>query len=79
VSSNTFKLQLGFASAKPMASNGLSFSLQISPGINGRIQASSNLVNWVTLTNFVGTNSTINFRDPAATNYNRRFYRASTP
>ena len=28
---------------------------------------------------FVGTNSTITFRDPAATNSTRRFYRAATP
>jgi hypothetical protein len=30
------------------------------------------------LTNFVGTNETLNFRDSAATDFNRRFYRAVT-
>jgi hypothetical protein len=79
VSSNTFQLQLGFAVSQPMASNGLNFSLQVSLGLNGRIEVSTNLVNWVTLTNFVGTNATIYFRDAAATNLNQRFYRAVTP
>jgi uncharacterized repeat protein (TIGR02543 family) len=77
-SSNTFKMQLSFASTEPMASNGLSFNLDLSAGINGTIQVSSNLVNWTVLTNFVGTNETLNFRDSAATDFNRRFYRAVT-
>jgi alpha-tubulin suppressor-like RCC1 family protein len=79
VSSNMFQLQLGFAVPQPMTSTGLNFNLQVSLGLNGRIETSTNLVNWVTLTNFVGTNSTLNFRDPAATNFNNRFYRAVTP
>ena len=29
-----------------------------------------------TLTNLVSTNVTVYFRDPAATNFNQRFYRA---
>jgi hypothetical protein len=33
----------------------------------------------VILTNFIGTNSTIYFRDPAATNFNDRYYRAVVP
>jgi hypothetical protein len=79
VSSNTFKLQLTFTNALPLKTNGLVFSLQLSTGLNGRIQVSTNLTSWVTLTNFVGTNSTLIFRDAAATNYNRRFYRAVVP
>ena len=79
VSSNAFKLQLAFTNALPMKTNGLVFSLQLSTGLNGHIQVSTNLTSWVTLTNFVGTNSTITFRDPAATNSSRRFYRAVVP
>jgi hypothetical protein len=79
VSSNAFKLQLAFTNAVPLKTNGLVFSLELSIGLNGRIQVSTNLKNWATLTNFVGTNSTITFRDPAATNSNRRFYRAVIP
>ncbi len=79
VSSNTFKLQLAFTNALPLKTNGLVFILQLSIGLNGHIQVSTNLTSWTTLTNFVGTNSTITFRDPAATNSNRRFYRATIP
>ena len=79
VSSNTFNLQLTFTNAQPMKTNGLTFSLQLSTGLNGHIQVSTNLVNWATLTNFVGSNSTITFRDPAATNSVQRFYRAVIP
>src|SRR5208282_3667260 len=74
VSSNAFKLQLAFTTAQPLATNGLNFALQISLGLNGHVQVSTDLEDWVTLTNFVGTNATLNFRDPAATNFNNRFY-----
>jgi len=79
VSSNTFKLQLGFTNGQiSLTTNGLGFNLQLSPGLNGRIEASTDPVNWVTLTNFVGSNTTLYFRDAAATNLNLRFYRAAT-
>jgi hypothetical protein len=51
----------------------------LSKGLNGHIQVSSNLINWTTLAAFTGTNTTLNFRDPAATNSSRRFYRAVIP
>ncbi len=79
VSSNTFELQLAFTNALPLKTNGLVFNLQLSRGLNGHIQVSTNLTTWTMLTNFVGTNSILNFRDPAATNFNRRFYRAVIP
>ncbi len=79
VSSNAFKLQLAFAMAQPLVTNGLNFNLQISPGLNGHIQVSTNLLDWATLTNFVGTNANINFLDTAATNFDQRFYRAVIP
>lgn len=79
VSSNTFALQLVFTNALPLKTNGLVFSLQLSTGLNGQIQVSTNLTSWATLTNFIGTNSTLNFRDAAATNSTRRFYRAVIP
>jgi uncharacterized repeat protein (TIGR03803 family) len=79
VSSNTFKLQLNFA-VQPLASNGLNYALQISPGLNGRVQVSTDLLDWLTLTNFVGgTNNAINLLDQEATNFNHRFYRAVVP
>jgi hypothetical protein len=79
VSSNAFELQLVFTTGQPLATNGLNFALQVSPGINGHIEVSTDLVDWLTLTNFIGTNPMINLRDPAATNFNQRFYRAVTP
>lgn len=79
VSSNSFALSLAFTTVQPLATNGLNFALQVSPGLNGHIQVSTNLINWVILTNFIGTNSTIYFRDPAATNFNDRYYRAVVP
>ena len=79
VSSNTFKLQLNFALSQPLTSTGLNFTLQLSSNLNGHIQVSTNLTSWATLTNFVGTNSMITFRDPAATNFKSRFYRATIP
>ena len=79
VSSNAFMLQLAFTTVQPLATNGLNFVLQVSTGLNGRIQVSTDLLDWVTLTNFVGTNATLDFLDPAATNFNNRFYRAVIP
>ena len=79
VSSNTFLLQLAFTNSLPNATNGMAFTLQLSKGLNGHIQVSSNLIDWSTLTNFVGTNSTLTIRDPSAANSPRRFYRAVTP
>jgi hypothetical protein len=79
LSNNTFKLQIGFTDTLPLKTNGLVFNLQLSTGLNGHILVSSNLTSWDPLTNFTGTNSTLNFRDPAATNFNRRFYRAVIP
>ena len=79
VSSNTFLLQLTFTNSLPMTTNGVGFTLQLSKGLNGHIQYSTNLTSWLTLTNFVGTNSTIVFHDSAATNSNSRFYRAIIP
>ena len=77
-SSNTFDLRLSIAPTNPLPSNGLGFKLELSRGINGTIQVSSNLVNWTVLTNFVGTNESLNFRDSAASNFQQRFYRAVT-
>jgi len=79
LSSNTFKLQLNFTMNHPVTSTGLNFTLLISSNLYGHIQVSTNLTSWATLTNFIGTNTTLNFRDPAATNSKSRFYRAVIP
>jgi hypothetical protein len=50
------------------------------PNQSFTVQASSNLVNWFTVTNLVfGTNGVFQFVDPVPTNCRTRFYRFSTP
>ena len=79
VSSNAFELQLLFTMAQPLTTHGLNLALQVSPNLSGHVEASTNLVGWMTLTNFVGTNSIIEFTDPEATNLTQRYYRAVIP
>jgi hypothetical protein len=50
------------------------------PNQSFTVQASSNLVNWFTVTNLVfGTNGVFQFVDPVPPNCQTRFYRFSTP
>jgi hypothetical protein len=79
ISSNTFKLQLSLGTTKPLLTNGLTFTLLLSSNLNGHIEYSTNLLSWISWTNFNGSNTAITFRDPAATNSPERFYRAVIP
>jgi hypothetical protein len=57
------------------------FALRIE-GVFGRgvtLRVSPDLSNWLTLTNFTGTNAAIYFEDRTVTNSTRRFYRAVLP
>lgn len=56
--------------------NGFQMAFYGMVGSNYVVQASSNLLNWQPFTNFIITGSPYNFSDAAATNFNRRFYRA---
>jgi hypothetical protein len=70
-------LSLGIGLPKAWTTNGLQLALCGPLGSNYLIQASTDLVNWQTLTNFTTlTISPLYFCDSAATNYNHRFYRA---
>ena len=71
--------KLGFGSAHPLTSSGLDLSLEGLPGFTYNVEAATNFTDWIPLTNFVSTNSMMYFRDAAATNFNRRFYRAVVP
>jgi sugar lactone lactonase YvrE len=42
---------------------------------NYTVQTSTNLINWQTFTNFIGSNLLFYFNDSAATNFKQRFYR----
>jgi hypothetical protein len=79
VSTNDFQMNLSVGSAQPLTGTGLDLYLQVTPGLNCRIESSTDLVFWTTLTNFVGTNVPMHFGDPAAPNYDRRFYRVVSP
>jgi hypothetical protein len=48
-------------------------------GLSYTVQASTNLVVWTPVTTLVNTNGTMTVVDPAATNFNYRFYRAVSP
>ncbi len=58
------------------ANGAFRFSLAAPPGLTYEITASTNLLQWLSLTNFIPTNSPFQFTDPAASNYPQRFYRA---
>ena len=62
-----------------LTANGLALTLQITGAASGVIQVSTNLTDWATVTNFAGTNTAINFCDPAVTNFTQRYYRAVAP
>jgi hypothetical protein len=64
-------MKLGINAGQPF--NAMLYAL---PGLSYEIDASTNLVNWLPLTNFISTNTPFYFNDPTATNYNQRFYRA---
>jgi hypothetical protein len=59
--------------------NGFSFTLKNSPGLDGHIQVSTDLISWDTITNFTSENSILIFTDPSATNFTQRYYRAVIP
>jgi hypothetical protein len=72
-------LRLNLNTPVAWSSNGLRLKLEAPLGFNYTIQVSSNLVNWQPFTNFVGSNSPLNFSDPTAKNFKQRFYRAVMP
>jgi hypothetical protein len=62
-----------------LASNQFLFTLTGEVGRNYQLQASSNLVSWLTLTNVMMTNVTVPFIDAEAAKFPRRFYRIVAP
>ncbi|NBV23942.1 MAG: hypothetical protein EBS05_18740 [Proteobacteria bacterium] len=65
---STFVLTSGFP---------LNIALEI--GQNYRIEGSTNLVDWLLITNFTSTASSLQFLDSAATNNSRTYYRVVRP
>ncbi len=67
---------LRFQSATLLPNGELQMSLSGSPGQVYNIQASTNLLDWATISMVTISNSPQVFVDPSATNFNTRFYRA---
>ncbi|HEV2319035.1 MAG TPA: Ig-like domain-containing protein, partial [Verrucomicrobiae bacterium] len=70
-------MQFGLVS-RPPGGHGFNINLALAPGISGRIEVSTNLIDWNVLTNFTETNGVVNIFDPDATTP-QRFYRAVVP
>ena len=65
-----------FTLCNRLANNTVALFLSGSSNTTCRIDASTNLVNWVTLATLPNTNGTVQFIDTAAPSFHRRFYRA---
>jgi hypothetical protein len=70
----TTKLTLGPVFG--LGSGGLEFGITGPTGQVWEIQGSTNLADWLSLTNFSSTNGTATFSDRSAGDFSRRFYRA---
>ena len=68
-------MSLGINSGKPWDSNGFNLNLISFPMVKYRLEASTDLVNWATITNLMNTNTSSLFNDPAALHLQQRFYR----
>ena len=69
---------LGFASPA-VSSNGANLLLYGFTGLSYRLQSSTNLVDWFTVTNLTSTNGLMPLLDSSATNDACRFYRVVIP
>jgi uncharacterized repeat protein (TIGR01451 family) len=68
--------KLGPGSAQSFGTTGFHGIIEGFSGMSYEIDASTNLVDWHPVRNFVTTNSVSAFWDPSATNYSIQFYRA---
>jgi hypothetical protein len=62
-----------------LASGGLEVTINGAPGQSYQIQASTNLLRWMTLASIVTTNGAAQFTDTSAAGLPCRFYRAVAP
>jgi len=64
-------------SAPSIRTNGtFGFSVAGTPGLTYQIDASTNLLNWLSVTSLISSNSPFQFTDQSATNSPVKFYRA---
>jgi hypothetical protein len=79
ISTNVAPIALQFGLMSPSQNgHGFNINLELTPGLSGRIEVSTNLIDWDVLTNFTETNGALNIVDPNAT-APQRFYRAVVP
>ena len=72
-------ISLSVGPGRQPGTNGMDLVLTGTAGLDYRIDASTDLINWTAITNFLSTNATMTVRDASATNSNLRFYRAVMP
>lgn len=72
----TLPLPSQFELLKVLPDKRVEMNLSVEPGISYRIEGSSNLFDWITLTNLTGTSGILNFIDDSSSNNPMRFYRA---
>jgi hypothetical protein len=65
-----------FTSASVSSGGSPLFSLALISNVVYRVEVSSNLKYWDTLTNVIGTDGVATIKDPQATNFTQRYYRA---
>ena len=70
---------LRFESAGLLPQNQVRLVVHGEPGSSVTIRRSSDLANWVLLTNLVNTTGTVQFTDTTASHTAQRFYRATSP
>jgi len=73
--SATFSVQPLLSGLTPTASGSMTFNFS-SAGGSYAVEASTNLLNWVTLTNVVGASGSVYISDPQGSSFPQRFYRA---
>jgi len=78
-SGDAFNLRLLLATSGPLLLEGPTVTVQLSSNLTGHLEYSTNLSNWIHWTDFRSTNTSLSFRDNAATNSPQRFYRAVVP
>jgi choice-of-anchor C domain-containing protein len=64
------------AASTSWSADGFRFTLSSDPGLSYSIETSTNLINWVPLIVITNSTGSLNWVDPAASQFGHRFYRA---
>lgn len=72
-------LQIGISAPTLLPGGAFGMTFNLETGLAYRVQASTNLSDWVDLTNFVSRSAAMPFIDPDAPALTRRFYKLASP